>query len=172
MKRLAMTAVVVVVCAAGALAQFGDQAKVVPASEVKFAPMPDAFPTCATVAPVNGDPASGAFVVHLKATAGCSIPWHWHSANESLMIGSGKARIEMKDMPAHALTNGDYVYLPAKHAHAFSCQTTCLLFVSSDGKFDIHYVDKDGNEIPTEQALKASGKGTKKQGAAEKKKSE
>lgn len=172
MKKLGMVAAVVIVFALSALAQFGDQPKVAPAAEAKFAPMETAFPSCFTMAPANGDPASGAFVVMLKGTAGCDIPSHWHSANESVMFVSGKAKLGMKDMPSHTVTASDYVYLPAKHVHALTCQTACRLFVSSDGKFDIHYVDKDGNEIPMEQALKASGKGTKKQGAAEKKKSE
>ena len=167
-----MAAVAVLLFAAGALAQFGDQPKVAPAAQAKYAPMATAFPPCITMAPANGDPASGAFVVMLKGTAGCDIPSHWHSANESLMFQSGKAKLEMKDMPSPTVTAGDYVYLPAKHVHALTCETACKLFVSSDGKFDIHYVDTDGNEIPVEQALKASGKGMKKQGAAEKKKPE
>jgi quercetin dioxygenase-like cupin family protein len=171
MKKLGMAAIAVLLFTAGALAQFGDEAKVAPAAEAKFAPMTTAFPACVTMAPSNGDPAAGAFVVNLKIAAGCTVPSHWHTANESLMFVSGKAKLDMKDMPSHALASGDYVYLPAKHVHALTCQTACKLFVSSDGKFDIHYVDKDGNEIPTEQALKASGKGMKK-AAAEKKKPE
>jgi len=30
------------------------------------------------------------------------------------------------------------------------------MFLTSDGAFDIHYVDDKGNEIPLEQAVKAT----------------
>ncbi len=170
MQRLGWVVVAVCVLVGSAMAQFGAQSKVTPAAEAKFAALP-VFPACATLSPANGDFNTGAFVVLLKGTAGCDIPWHWHSANESLMIVGGKARIEMKDMPAHPLAAGDYVYLPAKHAHHFTCSAACTLFVSSDGKFDIHYVDKDGKEIPIEQALKSAAKPAMKKPAkaAEKK---
>jgi hypothetical protein len=37
--------------------------------------------------------------------------------------------------------------------HQFTCISACTAFLASNAAFDIHYVDANGTEIPTEQAL-------------------
>ena len=121
----------------------------------KFVPQAG-LPECITVAPQNGDPAKGAFVLLFKAKAGCVVPWHWHSANENLMFVAGSAKIETKGgekSSGLALGPGGYAVLPAKRVHQFTCSSACTAFVTSDWAFDIHYVDADGKEIPSEAAL-------------------
>ena len=126
------------------------------AAGMKFVNFPG-LPACATGAVENGDPNHGPSVILLKATAGCKIPWHWHTPNEQVMIASGVGMVEMKDAKPVSLRAGGYASFPSRHAHQFSCVGPCMAFVSSDGIFDIHYVDKDGKEISPEQAL-GSGK--------------
>ena len=123
----------------------------------KFGGLP-VLPACATFAVDKGDPTKGPSILLIKATSGCIVPWHWHTATEQLMFVSGVAKIEMTDSPAHALNKGDFVMLPAKHHHQFTCTTNCLFFNSIEGAFDIHYIDKSGKEIPPEQALKTPAK--------------
>lgn len=118
----------------------------------KFGPVPG-LPGCATAAPREGDPGKEAFVVLAKTTTGCKIPWHWHSGMERLMIVSGKAKVEMKEASSTMIA-GDYINLPAKHVHQFTCLAACKFFIESDRAFDVHYVDKEGKEIPQEEALK------------------
>ena len=115
----------------------------------------EVLPACMTFAVYRGDPNTGPSLLLIKMTSGCVVPWHWHTAREELMLVSGKGKIEMADFPSHVLEPGGYVLLPAKHRHQFSCLTDCVLFGAISGKFDIHYVDKSGNEIPVEQALQA-----------------
>ncbi len=84
------------------------------------------------------------------------------------MMISGKGKIEMKDaagmkydytyVPSLAVSPGDYVYLPGKHPHQFSCSTACMFFDVTEGAFDIHYIDNGGKEIPPDQALKPAAK--------------
>jgi quercetin dioxygenase-like cupin family protein len=135
--------------------QFGTQMKTFSMAQAKFANMAGA-PDCATIAPVNGDPTKDVFFIALKMTSACAIPWHWHSGDENVSMISGKAKMETKDGPAHNVNPGDYAYMPAKQPHQFTCTSTCTLFVASPQAFDLHYVDASGNEIPPEQALKAS----------------
>lgn len=166
MKYLRLFAVVTVVLALGSAVFAQDQEKpgVVPMSSSKFITLPVA-PACLTLSPQHGDPMKGAAVILMKATAGCKIPWHWHTANENLMFVSGKGKVEMKDAgAAQTVGAGDYVYMPSKHVHEFTCTAACTFFNSIDGAFDIHYVDKDGKEISPEEALKASGKPAMKGG--------
>jgi quercetin dioxygenase-like cupin family protein len=125
-------------------------------SENKFAPLPG-MPACVVSAAENGDPAKGPSMIIFKATAGCKIPWHWHTPMEQVMIVSGSAKVEMKGGSTAVLGPGGYARMPSKHVHQFTCTSACTAFVNSDGVFDIHYVDAAGKEIPPDKAL-ATGK--------------
>lgn len=118
-----------------------------------------ALPTCATIAVQDGDPSAGPSFILIKATPGCVIPWHWHTPNERLVIVSGSAKGEMKDMKALTMKPGDFILLPSKGIHQFTALTDVELYDISDAPFDIHYVDADGKEIPPDAALKAGAKG-------------
>jgi quercetin dioxygenase-like cupin family protein len=121
-------------------------------AENKLAPMPG-MPGCIAMAVESGDPHKRGSVIVFKGTAGCVIPWHWHTPTEHVMIVSGTAKVEMKGGKTVALTSGGYAMMPGKHAHQFTCTAACTAFVSSDGAFDIHYLDASGKEITPEVAL-------------------
>jgi len=150
--RKVLTIAGLTVCAAlSGLAQ--EEGKVVTAQASKFVNLPG-LPTCATASVQRGDPTKGGAVLLAKLKAGCTVPWHWHTAAESLMIVSGIAKVQMKDAgTTNSLAPGDYVFMPGKHVHQFTCVSGCTFFISTDGAFDIHYVDKDGKEIPIDQAI-------------------
>jgi quercetin dioxygenase-like cupin family protein len=131
-----------------------DQASTHSMSEMKFAPSAG-LPTCVQIAIESGDPAQGAFVALAKTKTGCTVPWHWHTGSEQLMIVDGTARVQMKDTGKPiALRAGGFAMMPAHHVHEFQCTQACTFFLVSDQKFDIHYVDPQGKEIPPEEALK------------------
>ena len=48
-----------------------------------------------------------------------------------------------------------WLLLPSRHPHKFSAISAVELFLISDAKFDIHYVDAGGEEISAEAALKS-----------------
>ena len=127
---------------------------VVSPATTKFAPMAG-LPPCMTLAVLHGDPSKGPAVILLKFTAGCSVPWHWHTANETLVMVSGTGSAQMKDGHPMAMKAGDYMYLPAKGIHRFSAKSAVYMYDMPDGAFDIHYVDADGKEIPPDKALAA-----------------
>jgi quercetin dioxygenase-like cupin family protein len=145
----------IVMVAWGMLAWAEDPAVVRKFSENKLAPLP-MLPSCVSTAVESGDPFKGRFVLVFKGTAGCTIPWHWHTVTENVMVISGSAKLEMKDDNGHSavLGPGGYAMMPGKHVHQFTCATACSAFVSADGAFDIHYVDAKGDEIPIDAALK------------------
>jgi quercetin dioxygenase-like cupin family protein len=123
-------------------------------SQMKFDPVPG-LPTCFTASIQSGDPTQTAFVALATLKAGCEIPFHRHSANEQLMIVQGAPRVEMKDgMEPMTLTAGGFTNLPADHIHQLKCTRACTLFLVSDGKFDIHYVDAQGKDVSPEEALR------------------
>jgi quercetin dioxygenase-like cupin family protein len=121
-------------------------------SENKLTPMAG-LPSCITMAVESGDPSKGPSVIIFKGTAGCSIPWHWHTPTEHVMIVSGSAKVEMEGGSSAMLGPGGYAMMPATHVHQFTCASACSAFVTSDQAFDIHYVDASGKEIPPDAAL-------------------
>jgi len=136
-----------------AQAQAPGQATAQNVAEMKFSQFPG-MPECATGSVQSGDPAKGPSIIFAKSTPGCSFPWHWHTSNEHLMMVSGVARAEMKDGKPMTLRPGAFAMMPSKHVHRFSCTKACTLYVYSDAAFDIHYVDDQGKEIPSEEALR------------------
>jgi quercetin dioxygenase-like cupin family protein len=120
---------------------------------LQYAQIPD-MPACATAAILRGDPRSGPAWVMLKLDSGCKVPWHWHTANETLVVISGRGSLAMKDAPALRFAPGAYASLPSHHAHQATCSRTCVLFSGADAAFDIHYVDAKGEEISADKALK------------------
>jgi quercetin dioxygenase-like cupin family protein len=120
---------------------------------MKFTMVPP-LPTCATGAVVNGDPSKGASFILAKARTGCTIPWHWHTPNEHLMMVSGAASLQMKNAKPLTLRAGGFALMPSKHVHQFKCLSACTLYIYSDTGFDIHYVNQQGNEISPTDALK------------------
>ena len=124
---------------------------------MKFTPIPD-MPGCASAAILRGNPRSGPAWVLLKLASGCKVPWHWHTANETLIVISGRGTVAMKDGPPLQFVPGAYASLPSHHVHQASCSRACLLFNGADAAFDIHYVDASGEEIPLDEALRQSTK--------------
>ena len=121
---------------------------------MKFANVPP-LPTCATASVASGDPTKGPSFILAKGTGSCTFPWH--TPNEHLMIISGTASLEMKDAKAVTLQAGAFALMPSHHVHQFKCLSACALYVYSDTAFDMHYVDKQGNEISPADALKPLG---------------
>ncbi len=138
-------------------AQGQDQMPYAAMASSKFMTLP-MLPACMTLSAQHGDPMKGAAILLIKFKSGCVVPWHWHTWNENLLMVSGKGKGEMKEGGAHPLSAGDYLFLPAKGVHQFTCASSCVLFDVIDGAFDIHYVDSEGKEIPVEQALKPMAK--------------
>ena len=120
----------------------------------KFANMAG-LPSCLTLSVLHGDPNKGPSTILLKFKPGCSVPWHWHTANETLVMVSGSGNAQMKDGKPMAMKAGDYLFLAAKGIHRFTAQSAVLLYDMPDGAFDIHYVDAAGMEIPPDKALAA-----------------
>jgi quercetin dioxygenase-like cupin family protein len=130
---------------------------------LKFIAIPD-MPACATAAILRGNPRSGPAWVLLRLASGCQVPWHWHTANETVLVISGRGSVTAKDGPPLQFVPGAFSYLPSHHAHQASCSRTCLLFNSADAAFDIHYVEANGGEISLDEAMRALAvaKGKKK----------
>src|SRR5260370_25275735 len=128
-RKITITAGLVAGIAFSVLGQ--DKPSVATMAATKFAALPG-MPACMTLSAQRGDPTKGPAVILAKFTPGCTVPWHWHTAGEGLMMVSGKAKPEMQDAaPAPPLAARDYVYLPGKHPHLLTCVSACTLFAAT-----------------------------------------
>jgi quercetin dioxygenase-like cupin family protein len=102
---------------------------------------------CLRSATENGDPDTGPSTLILKAAPKCNVPWHYHTAEEQLIVTQGSVLTEMDGMPAASLDPGGFAMMPSKVKHRFSCEskTECIMFVTFDRKYDIVWV-KEGTQ--------------------------
>jgi quercetin dioxygenase-like cupin family protein len=140
-----------------------DKPIVSPATAAKFTALPIA-PKCFTIAVEKGDPNTGPSVILARFAPGCVAPFHWHTPSETAMIVSGSLEAQMKDDKAFVGHHGDFVYFPSRHVHRATClgAVPCLVFLTSDAAFDIHWVDAQGKEISLDEAVKAAAPASKK----------
>jgi len=129
-----------------------DQAGVMKPADDKLMVTPG-LPECMKGTVMRGDPAHGAYVIYAKASSGCEVPTHWHTADGELIWISGTGHFKMKDIGDQTVKPGMYVRVPSKHVHSERCITVCSFYVVGAQAFDIHYIDASGNEIPFEQAV-------------------
>ena len=113
------------------------QHAIVPYASVPFAP--DGDVSCLSSAVETGDPSKGASTVILKAPSGCVVPWHWHTAQEQLMVVSGDVLAEMTGQPPTPLSGGGFAVMAGNMAHQFTCRgrEACVMFVTFDRAYDI-----------------------------------
>ncbi len=118
-------------------------------SEVKFAPDDDR--KCLSSATESGDPATGPSTFILKAPANCIVPWHYHTAQEQVIVVQGSVFTEMEGMKGRLLSAGGFAMMPSKAKHQFAChsKSACIIFVTFDRVYDIFWV----KENPPKSAL-------------------
>jgi hypothetical protein len=93
-----LAACLAVFISGAALAEDRATGAIKPLSSVKFSPDNDV--KCLQSATESGDPTTGRSTLILKASPGCVVPWHFHTAEEQLIIINGSVLAEMADLCA------------------------------------------------------------------------
>jgi anti-sigma factor ChrR (cupin superfamily) len=114
--------------------------------DLKWGPVPPAFPKGAQVAVVSGDPfKDGPYVVRLKMPKGYKIPAHNHPTTEYVTVISGNLHIGMGDKldekKGMLLTAGGFGEAPAKMNHFAWTTSTTIIQVHGQGPLAITYVN-------------------------------
>lgn len=101
---------------------------------------------CLSDAIETGDPETGPSTILLKATPGCVVPWHYHTAVEQLIVIRGDVLTEMSGHAAGLLSAGGFAVMGSKVPHQFVCQekSECLIVVIFDRKYDIYWGKGNG----------------------------
>lgn len=135
-------AVIVIASVALAGAQTPKSGVTRPLSDVKF-PAGEG-PDCLQFFLENGDMKTGPSTAIMKATPGCVIAPHYHTAEEQLIIVKGDVSTGMEGMKDMVLGPGGFAMMPSKAVHWFTCtkKAECLMFVTFDRAYDIVWVNK------------------------------
>src|SRR5437763_3794435 len=107
-------------------------------SSVKFSVDNDV--KCLLSAVEAGDPTASRSTLILKASFGCVVPWHYHTAEEQLIVISGAVLAEMADQQPSWLGPGGFAVMECRMPHQFTCQSqvACLMIVAFARLYDIY----------------------------------
>jgi quercetin dioxygenase-like cupin family protein len=110
-----------------------------PLSSVQFSPDQDV--KCLSSAIETGNPTTGRSTLILKAPPGCVVPWHFHTAEEQLIVISGTVLAEMTNHRSTRLGPGGFAVMGGRMPHQFTCQgrSACLMIVAFDRAYDIYW---------------------------------
>ena len=113
-------------------------------ADLTWGPCPDVFPAGCEIAVLHGDPAQPGADIFFKVAPGVSIPRHWHSSAERMVLVNGEMDVRYDGQPSVALRSGMYAYGPPTAPHTAECRSTvpCVLFIAFVGPVDVQTGDQ------------------------------
>jgi quercetin dioxygenase-like cupin family protein len=107
-------------------------------AELKWGPCPPFLPKGCGIAVLHGDPAKDNVDVFLKVPAKSSIPLHWHTSAERMVLVAGELHVTYEGQKTAVLKPGTYAYGPAKRPHEGFCASAvpCVLFIAFESPLD------------------------------------
>jgi mannose-6-phosphate isomerase-like protein (cupin superfamily) len=86
------------------------------------------------------DPKTHATSLLIRTSKAIHVRKHWHTANESHTMISGKAILACAGRRAE-LSPGGFNYMPAKMVHEAWLPANSLTFITVDGPWDVNWVE-------------------------------
>jgi len=107
-------------------------------AQLSWGPCPAFMPAGCALAILHGDPAKANADVFLKLPAGATIPEHWHTSAERMVLVAGELHVFYQGQAQGVLKPGMYAYGPAKRPHRATCEggAPCVLFIAFESAVD------------------------------------
>ena len=107
-------------------------------AQLKWGPCPEFIPKGCEIAVLHGDPAKENADIFFKVPANFTVPNHWHTSAERIVLVSGELQVTYEGQPTTTLKPGTYAYGPAKLAHKAVCGNAgpCVLFIAFETPVD------------------------------------
>ena len=107
-------------------------------AQLKWGPCPPFLPKGCAIAVLHGDPAKDNVDVLFKVPAKSTIPLHWHTSAERMVLVAGELHVTYDGQKPAVLRPGTYAYGPAKRPHKGYCASTtaCILFIAFESPLD------------------------------------
>jgi mannose-6-phosphate isomerase-like protein (cupin superfamily) len=108
--------------------------------QLKWGPCPDFIPKGCEIALLHGDTSKPNSDVFFKVPANFTIPHHWHTSAERMVLVSGELHVTYDGQKPVVLRPGMYAYGPPKLAHRATCAKgdPCVLFIAFEQPIDAH----------------------------------
>jgi quercetin dioxygenase-like cupin family protein len=118
----------------------GEQSKMWTANDahLKWGPCPPFLPKGCAIAVLHGDPAKANVDIFFKVPARSTIPLHWHSSAERMVLVAGELHVTYEGQKTAILKTGSYAYGPARRPHNGVCvsDVPCILFIAFESPLD------------------------------------
>lgn len=107
-------------------------------AELKWGPCPPFLPQGCGIAVLHGDPGKDNVDVFFKVPARSSIPLHWHTSAERMVLVAGELHVTYEGQKTTVLKPGTYAYGPPRHPHEGRCVSAvpCVLFIAFESPLD------------------------------------
>ena len=107
-------------------------------TQLKWMPCPPFMPKGCAIAVLHGDPSKDNVDVFFKVPAKSSIPMHWHTSAERMVLVAGELHVTYEGQKKAVLKRGTYAYGPAKRPHDGYCASAvpCILFIAFESPLD------------------------------------
>jgi quercetin dioxygenase-like cupin family protein len=114
--------------------------------QLKWGPCPPFLPNGCAIAVLHGDPAKDNVDVFFKVPAKSTIPIHWHTSAERMVLVAGELHVTYDGQKMVILKPGTYAYGPAKRTHSGFCASSdpCVLFIAFESPLDAFPVEDKG----------------------------
>jgi quercetin dioxygenase-like cupin family protein len=101
-------------------------------AQLKWGPCPPFLPEGCGIAVLHGDPAKDNADVFLRVPGKSSLPLHWHTSAERMVLVAGELHVTYEGQQPAILKPGTYAYGPAKRPHEGYCASAapCILFIA------------------------------------------
>lgn len=107
-------------------------------AKLQWGPCPPFMPKGCEIAVLHGDPAKPNADIFFKVPGNASIPRHWHTSAERMVLVSGRLEVTYDGQEPVVLRPGAYAYGPAKAPHKAFCAkgAPCVLFIAFEAPVD------------------------------------
>ena len=107
-------------------------------SRLQWGPCPAFLPEGCAIAVLHGDPAKANVDVFFKIPSRSTLPLHWHTSAERMVLVAGELRVTYEGQAETILKPGTYAYGPAQRAHSGFCASAvpCVLFIAFESPVD------------------------------------
>jgi mannose-6-phosphate isomerase-like protein (cupin superfamily) len=102
--------------------------------------LPDLGESSPEICFLRVDPKTHATALLIRTSKAIHVRKHWHTANESHTMISGKAVLACEGKRVE-LSPGGFNYMPAKMVHEAWLPADSLTFITVDGPWDVNWVE-------------------------------
>lgn len=140
MKQLLLAAALLAggITTATVSAQQAPSSRTAQDADLKWGPCPPFLPKGCEIAVLHGDPAKRNVDIFFKVPANASVPRHWHTSAERMVLVTGELHVTYDGHKTAILKPGTYAYGPAKLPHTAECKSAspCVLFIAFESPLD------------------------------------